>query len=149
MDTRQREQPSTPQESFNGAMPFQAWIHADMEMSSKAIKALQWGHALSGMDTRIAASAKALVFLLQWGHALSGMDTLDTPRDLSGQTQLQWGHALSGMDTLTVDDATTKILCFNGAMPFQAWIQFQVHWASWNAYGFNGAMPFQAWIPLS
>ena len=39
---------------------------------------------------------------LQWGHALSGMDTYQTLRNLDLSGKLQWGHALSGMDTQLV-----------------------------------------------
>ncbi len=35
---------------------------------------------------------------LQWGHALSGMDIGPKTRAWQGQLMLQWGHALSGMD---------------------------------------------------
>ena len=37
--------------SFNGAMPFQAWILlSELESGIESVE-LQWGHALSGMDT--------------------------------------------------------------------------------------------------
>ena len=60
---------------------------------------LQWGHALSGMDTIKSVDLPLSAALLQWGHALSGMDTVVS--DSAGNTKLalQWGHALSGMDT--------------------------------------------------
>ena len=37
-------------ESFNGAMPFQAWISGQPAMGVDQAAVLQWGHALSGMD---------------------------------------------------------------------------------------------------
>ena len=37
---------------FNGAMPFQAWIRAVIDdLLQRDPTMLQWGHALSGMDT--------------------------------------------------------------------------------------------------
>ena len=36
---------------FNGAMPFQAWIHVADPTKYAWLCVLQWGHALSGMDT--------------------------------------------------------------------------------------------------
>ena len=61
---------------------------------------------------------------LQWGHALSGMDTLASWECERRQTQLQWGHALSGMDTsFTGSIMPLGTTGFNGAMPFQAWIR--------------------------
>ena len=114
----------TPPDRFNGAMPFQAWIQPIIGSMIFQTVSLQWGHALSGMDTRNwrcpacgdrnrfngampfqawipeqAEQADETKRMLQWGHALSGMDT---PKPRSGDeawTELQWGHALSGMDT--------------------------------------------------
>ena len=87
---------------FNGAMPFQAWIQRTVLTRREQIGLLQWGHALSGMDTSYRLTATpfpaegfngAMPFQawipfhdeltqaawewLQWGHALSGMDTCD------------------------------------------------------------------------
>ena len=44
-------------------------------MEELNLQELQWGHALSGMDTLIPRAKLAASYLLQWGHALSGMDT--------------------------------------------------------------------------
>ena len=61
---------------------------------------LQWGHALSGMDTLESIPYFCIHNTLQWGHALSGMDTfLLGFYAASKEYKLQWGHALSGMDT--------------------------------------------------
>ena len=38
-------------DGFNGAMPFQAWIRGMGVHFNKDRTTLQWGHALSGMDT--------------------------------------------------------------------------------------------------
>ena len=87
------------------------------------VSMLQWGHALSGMDTRCYSSYVALLCRLQWGHALSGMDTgWWGIVDSVGAILLQWGHALSGMDTFSDWWNGTIDDGFNGAMPFQAWI---------------------------
>ena len=59
---------------------------------------------------------------LQWGHALSGMDTRDTNWTRWRKQMLQWGHALSGMDTSQGFHGRLRCTSFNGAMPFQAWI---------------------------
>ena len=144
-----------------------------MRSRRMASQQLQWGHALSGMDTwqlsltgqqcqhasmgpcpfrhGYSDSARRLVAVaavLQWGHALSGMDTWSRVTGIVGpvlasmgpcpfrhgypgqedldflsRCRLQWGHALSGMDTKHAGLAVpTSSPCFNGAMPFQAWI---------------------------
>ena len=104
-------------------MPFQAWIPVGLTPGRSDIWKLQWGHALSGMDTVLSPSGLtayrsfngAMPFQawiqceilndlncfiwLQWGHALSGMDTTLTAEILQISHLLQWGHALSGMDT--------------------------------------------------
>ena len=60
---------------------------------------------------------------------------------------LQWGHALSGMDTRTyLSRRMDTNRCFNGAMPFQAWIRHCLAATREHCFRFNGAMPFQAWI---
>ena len=60
---------------FNGAMPFQAWILGIDQAAVNALISLQWGHALSGMDTSKTNGPIRVIGKLQWGHALSGMDT--------------------------------------------------------------------------
>ena len=60
---------------FNGAMPFQAWIPYGTPPTIIKATLLQWGHALSGMDTFIRSVTSRSSGVLQWGHALSGMDT--------------------------------------------------------------------------
>ena len=109
--------------SFNGAMPFQAWIQLTGQIPFFLGYLLQWGHALSGMDTALYQACTWPRYLLQWGHALSGMDTISHYEYSPDGQKLQWGHALSGMDT-TVSWSFAFIYppCFNGAMPFQAWI---------------------------
>ena len=111
---------------FNGAMPFQAWIHPTLARGRNPEISLQWGHALSGMDTpslhlnlffhqiasmgpcpfRHGYSGKDVRVVgyrheLQWGHAFSGMDIANVGDSLAVYlTVLQWGHAFSGMDIL-------------------------------------------------
>ena len=41
----------TTNNRFNGAMPFQAWIPFCESLIAISFVLLQWGHALSGMDT--------------------------------------------------------------------------------------------------
>ena len=111
--------------SFNGAMPFQAWIRI-LRWKGIAIRIeLQWGHALSGMDTRDGAHLAA-----RNGHGFNGA--------MPFQAWILWDN-LWGLEA---------VHCFNGAMPFQAWIQVAIARSDGESDSFNGAMPFQAWIPL-
>ena len=61
-------------------------------------------------------------------------------------SELQWGHALSGMDMTRLMCQSASWRCFNGAMPFQAWILWSRLDEHSREDGFNGAMPFQVWI---
>ena len=47
-----RQSVSSWRSRFNGAMPFQAWIQGTRTIRYANINVLQWGHALSGMDTQ-------------------------------------------------------------------------------------------------
>ena len=106
---------------------------------------LQWGHALSGMDTLstntpgwplktcfngampfqawIPVDALLLASirkLLQWGHALSGMDTGTSLLSQQRNAWLQWGHALSGMDTVQVAGRDVRAnIASMGPCPFR------------------------------
>ena len=51
MDTSLTVDPEFSQLGFNGAMPFQAWILRYQVYCPYEWTVLQWGHALSGMDT--------------------------------------------------------------------------------------------------
>ena len=109
---------------------------------------LQWGHALSGMDTlRSKVHNDSPSNMLQWGHALSGMDTLPTCGWLKIFAKLQWGHALSGMDThgavAAQRDASDASM---GPCPFRHGYTARHSCRISVAMGFNGAMPFQTWI---
>ena len=57
-------------------MPFQAWILLGLLFQVIDCELLQWGHALSGMDTSVVEFHHLSFLELQWGHALSGMDTM-------------------------------------------------------------------------
>ena len=133
---------------------------------------LQWGHALSGMDIVGSLISADKIYPLQWGHALSGMDMLRNGGLTKWPSGLQWGHALSGMDMCLArfgirngifasmgpcpfrhgydelpSPTTDECFCFNGAMPFQAWISAAAPFPDPpQTCRFNGAMPFQAWI---
>ena len=105
---------------FNGAMPFQAWI------------------LLVGLEDG------TISHWLQWGHALSGMDTIAPERQIPPLDQLQWGHALSGMDTCRDSgDSGASSLRFNGAMPFQAWIQDVQQYLFYLGEASMGPCPFR------
>ena len=133
---------------FNGAMPFQAWIQLSVPLPTALPTMLQWGHALSGMDTVVGDkyhpvqhySFNGAMPFQAWIPVVN-MAVSELP------TMLQWGHALSGMDTSSWHLQSQIVGGFNGAMPFQAWIQCGRRWVGWILERFNGAMPFQAWIP--
>ena len=106
-----------------GPCPFRHGYVSDGKSRLDNLGELQWGHALSGMDTPHSPATAACTRKLQWGHALSGMDTQKPSKTWRENTKLQWGHALSGMDTASATAcAMSSVSCFNGAMPFQAWI---------------------------
>ena len=54
---------------------------------------------------------------LQWGHAVIGVDTLKSLRGIFEAALLQWGHAVIGVDTRRRPIALTTPLSFNGATP--------------------------------
>ena len=108
-----------------GPCPFRHGYAVLALIADWAETGLQWGHALSGMDTLRRAGSVTPRPTLQWGHALSGMDTMLPCRhgpnaqwasmgpcpfrhgyvtiqalDIFSRVVLQWGHALSGMDIL-------------------------------------------------
>ena len=58
-----------------GPCPFRHGYADVVDDKIKAQSELQWGHALSGMDTWRGVSLLRDPYTLQWGHALSGMDT--------------------------------------------------------------------------
>ena len=59
-----------------GPCPFRHGYAAVAAYGRLAVTTLQWGHALSGMDTGgVTGFRLARINPLQWGHALSGMDT--------------------------------------------------------------------------
>ena len=111
-------------ECFNGAMPFQAWIRGGWYVCYPETRCASMGPCpfRHGYMDMLQQHLKALS-LLQWGHALSGMDTQVAFSSITGLEVLQWGHALSGMDTsFYTTQKDRHIQSFNGAMPFQAWI---------------------------
>ena len=91
---------------------------------------LQWGHALSGMDTIAGHILLQFLKVASMGpcpfrHGYSEKWTAI----LALLGLLQWGHALSGMDMRTQAGLRRRAgACFNGAMPFQAWI-FLLLWS--------------------
>ena len=156
--------------SFNGAMPFQAWIHPPGSTRVRAVEQLQWGHALSGMDTKRAAKHDPRKRRLQWGHALSGMDTgaLGVESDFGQHASMGPCPFRHGYYTSAVD-RHTKHIASMGPCPFRHGYKCHRSGTSrcstlqWGhalsgmdtnatapgraaAARFNGAMPFQAWI---
>ena len=86
-------------DSFNGAMPFQAWICANAAVGRESKLKLQWGHALSGMDIELLADGQAVGTFASMGPCPFRHGYWQCW--VSGQVKtstLQWGHALSGMD---------------------------------------------------
>ena len=122
---RQGVQLGCGQWRFNGAMPFQAWIPAFKRTPAATSPSLQWGHALSGMDTGFYFSFRGSMYKASMGPC-----------------PFRHGY-LSEILHCTYGNSG-----FNGAMPFQAWIQFLPTGQPHSISGFNGAMPFQAWIPV-
>ena len=88
---------------------------------------------------------------LQWGHALSGVETfILSDQGNPIQDLLQWGHALSGVETTASSlGYTSSAEGFNGATPFQAWKRCGRRRKYQLEHGFNGATPFQAWKPVT
>ena len=134
---------------FNGAMPFQAWIPGPADTTCRLPVPLQWGHALSGMDTSLAIPFAIEQWMLQWGHALSGMDTARARFILIRYIQASMGPCPFRHGYPAVGRCRWRVIQgFNGAMPFQAWIHRNPRCSnSKRRRCFNGAMPFQAWIP--
>jgi len=135
---------------FNGATLFQAWkpdphllpfmLHPLASMGPRSFKRgnkryalkyaqkheqLQWGHALSSVETarrparasrpawgfngatlfqawkhQRTCSRSSSLKALQWGHALSSVETLKPQARLCHFLRLQWGHALSSVETV-------------------------------------------------
>ena len=132
-----------------GPCPFRHGYQVSVLAPADGVYALQWGHALSGMDTAHSTVDDHLVDTASMGPCpfRHGYDSLITgnlkqlrgfngampfqawiqvsvlaPPD--GIDMLQWGHALSGMDTRRNSEPSRHPdTRFNGAMPFQAWIR--------------------------
>ena len=85
---------------------------------------------------------------LQWGHALSGMDTA-TASQLLNPENPSFNGAMPFQAWIPAFTIPARIgpERFNGAMPFQAWIRMcGQNGIVRSSLCFNGAMPFQAWI---
>ncbi len=154
---------------FNGATPFQAWKRRLTATIIGLSAMLQWGHALSGVETtcepvlnagisrfngatpfqawkrnfRCLAAGQSSA--LQWGHALSGVETKVS--DLTAQVDitLQWGHALSGVETRLSDIGfwLNDWLQWGHAL---SGVETEIDIPEDEAIRrFNGATPFQAW----
>jgi len=107
---------------FNGATLFQAWKHEDLNSIRTTKPALQWGHALSRVETGI-----------DWVEVQYGEGASMGPRSFKrgnksntasgrAETSLQWGHALSSVETHARTTCCRRSNPgFNGATLFQAW----------------------------
>ena len=132
---------------FNGAMPFQAWIPWSTQSVFRHTDTLQWGHALSGMDTPTGCRERTIDTELQWGHALSGMDTsgydLQSGNEIyasMGPCPFRHGYSLIFRQPKLPDCASM------GPCPFRHGYQGGTYNNAFYLACFNGAMPFQAWI---
>ena len=128
-------------------MPFQAWIHSRREYEWAGTVVLQWGHALSGMDTPKLYKKLSILYMLQWGHALSGMDTAPTRYRLFASSAASMGpcpfrHGYEAVEFLR------RILegASMGPCPFRHGYDVMPICSREYCHSFNGAMPFQAWI---
>ena len=135
---------------FNGAMPFQAWIRSCRLQSLTHTPWLQWGHALSGMDTPKLDFSPPSRDMLQWGHALSGMDTrfgssrrLD--RRFASMGPCPFRHGYNDLNPFLIADRIASM----GPCPFRHGYNSLPPRPRSSPRCFNGAMPFQAWIPPS
>ena len=135
--------------SFNGAMPFQAWIRRSLKRDDRVVEKLQWGHALSGMDTTKAAwhlhstcwaSMGPCPFRHGYGFVWVNRDG-NIEFASMGPCPFRHGYPVAHCSGFF------QLHCFNGAMPFQAWIHYAGGGNVKQPESFNGAMPFQAWIP--
>jgi len=158
---------------FNGATLFQAWKPhiARAQMITKS--QLQWGHALSSVET-VAQPEDALArtgrfngatlfqawklrvigdqiivpqWGLQWGHALSSVETwMRSAIAARTSYSLQWGHALSSVETLMLAPSPLMILWLQWG---HALSSVETRWRNRNVrqdyHRFNGATLFQAW----
>ena len=110
-------------------------------------RTLQWGHALSGMDIISLEDVRLLPPTASMGpcpfrHGYSKRDTDHRflRRASMGPCPFRHGYARPG------GLRPNRMTCFNGAMPFQAWIYVATPTNLSTNVCFNGAMPFQAWI---
>ena len=63
-----------------GPRPFRRGNHPRKALT-RSSSTLQWGHALSGVETgRLPDGSLVVMDWLQWGHALSGVETALSPR---------------------------------------------------------------------
>ena len=157
---------------FNGAMPFQAWIYGNIQYTTNAPYLLQWGHALSGMDISeygeiIEIDLDASMGPCPFRHGYGVHTDPENPPAVASMGPCPFRHGYQARE----DQRMRMHVCFNGAMPFQAWIyrwrtssiltqaeasmgpcpfrHGYAYLASHQGRGerrFNGAMPFQAWI---
>ena len=81
-----------------GPRRFQRGYSSKSGRSSGSPPKLQWGHAVSSVDTTQAEVNAILAKELQWGHAVSSVDTDSGVQTFTVSSELQWGHAVSSVD---------------------------------------------------
>ncbi len=113
---------------FNGAMPFQAWICVPSSSIIDNISSASMGPCpfRHGYAERIEFTIDDLE-KLQWGHALSGMDTMQWRRWMTQDESFNGAMPFQAWIPTLCARLMRLRMCFNGAMPFQAWI------SAWNA----------------
>ena len=140
--------PMSQRRCFNGAMPFQAWIHGTYATVRQMMAELQWGHALSGMDTVNPSNCCGYAFVASMGpcpfrHGYPQYEDnfhrgyvasmgpcpfrhgyVFCPAALSETFRASMGPCPFRHGYLHLCLRCPAIMSsFNGAMPFQAWIR--------------------------
>jgi hypothetical protein len=83
-----------------GPPPFDGGNPEILRGIQRVVRALQWGHRLSTVETRFSSSGFSLWATLQWGHRLSTVETLRRMTMIWNlDALLQWGHRLSTVET--------------------------------------------------
>ncbi len=87
---------------FNGATPFQAWKRVRSYLNCACGKSFNGATPFQAWKRRGCPRGCAFCIVLQWGHALSGVETTRARTVLKPMPWLQWGHALSGVETASL-----------------------------------------------
>ena len=140
-DNRCRPQPAR----FNGAMPFQAWIRPWIVWVVDVMWVLQWGHALSGMDTAPDGEQKEGLGYASMGpcpfrHGYFRLRSASVFACTASMGPCPFRHGYTASHDRREPDRRS----FNGAMPFQAWIRgYATHADAMQAVASMGPCPFR------